>query len=235
MTERIIHKNDYNAVIDVPLSGIKDASISSRESKIAARITDYDKRILNILIPQSCIKKRINALAREIMNDHKKNERIDILVVMTGAMVFASDLIRELYAAGAEHLFVHFIKTRTYASDVKKSGETKRDVAFTLAPDGLKEKNVIIVDDIVDQGFTLSWLCEYMKNEIQSASIKICALLNKKLENPSKQVAKLREKLHIDYSGFFIQDRWISGYGIDTDGEFRHLPFIVTIDEDYYK
>ncbi|MDH5467993.1 MAG: hypothetical protein OEY25_11295, partial [Candidatus Aminicenantes bacterium] len=65
-------------------------------------------------------------------------------------------------------------------------------------------------------------------------SLKVCVLFNKVLKNPTKEVRKIKEKLAIDYLGFEIPDRWIAGYGIDAGGDFRHLPYIITVREDYY-
>ena len=234
MTKLILTENDYKKAIDIPVDGVWDSSISVKEEQMTNEILSKDKRIRDILIPKYCINKRVKALAHEIVADYKGAERLDVLVVMAGAMIFASDLAREVYAAGGIHLFFHLVKTNVYATGVKKSGEESRDVRLMLPPEDVKDKDIIIIDDIVDQGFTLTWLYQYLMNDRACKSIKICTLLNKQLDNPSPIVAAMRDQLKIDYSGFYIKDRWITGYGIDTNNEYRNMPFIVTVKEEYF-
>ncbi|NMB66391.1 MAG: hypoxanthine phosphoribosyltransferase, partial [Spirochaetes bacterium] len=90
------------------------------------------------------------------------------------------------------------------------------------------------VEDIADQGFTLSWLKNYLLHERNAKSLKICSLLYKRLDNPSQEVQNIRRQLDIDYIGFTVPDVWVAGYGIDAAYEYRHLPFIVRVNEEYF-
>ncbi len=93
---------------------------------------------------------------------------------------------------------------------------------------------MLLIEDIVDQGFTLFEVREKLLEEQNPKSLKICVLLNKILKNPTKEVREIKNKLFLDYLGFEIPDRWIAGYGIDAGEDFRHLPFIISVKEKYY-
>jgi len=91
------------------------------------------------------------------------------------------------------------------------------------------------LDDIVDDAFTITHLRQdLLDHGITESKLKTCVLLNKILDNPSEQVKKLRNQITLDYVGFEIPDRWIAGYGIDAGEDFRELPFIVAVNENYY-
>ena len=229
----ILSEHDFNKTIDVPPDGVRlDGDLDTPRLEEALK---NDKRIDKILIPESCILKRISRLAPEILRDYKNTDSIDIVAVLTGAVLFASDLSRLLYTAGGINTNLHFVKTSVYEKEIKKDNEEQREVRILMPAGDIAQKDILVIEDIVDQGFTLSWLTEYFRHEKKANSVRICALLDKKLDKPTPNVKQIREKLHIDYSGFSIPDRWISGYGIDTAGHFRNMPFIITVNEEYYR
>ncbi|RLI61764.1 MAG: hypothetical protein DRO88_12635, partial [Promethearchaeia archaeon] len=90
--------------------------------------------------------------------------------------------------------------------------------------------------DIIDQGFTLNALMNYLVKNKKVNSVKICSLLLKKLENPSKEVKQSRKNIesHLDFIGFTVPDIWVAGYGIDASDDFRSLPFIIGVNEKFY-
>jgi hypoxanthine phosphoribosyltransferase len=156
------------------------------------------------------------------------------MVVLTGAIIFAADLGRELFDRAGINVRFHLIKTSVYDDAIKKSGEHFRAVKHEITPKDIEGKDILVVEDIVDQGFTLTWLKNYLLSERKVSSIKICCLLDKVLKHPSAEVRKIRKQLLVDYIGFKIPDFWVAGYGIDVAQELRNLPCVVTIDESLY-
>lgn len=228
-------KTLFDSVIKVPEEGIP---LAKGEGLVLSDIpAEKERKIDKILIPEQYIKARIKALARKISKDYEMAKEINLVTILKGAFVFASDLGREIYNVsglkGPEIKF-DFIKAVTYGKEIKQTQESQRKVRIELKPLDLRGKDVLLIEDIVDQGFTL-W--EIRKNLLEKEnlnSLKICALFNKALKDPSTEVREIKEKLALDYLGFEIPDRWIAGYGIDAGGDFRHLPFIVAVKETYY-
>jgi len=229
----ILNEHDFDKIIGVPIDGVR--MTGDLKTAIAEEALKNDKRIDKIIIPESCISRRINKIASEILTDYKNINSIDIVIVLTGAMIFASDLSRFLYTIGGIDTNFHFVKTSVYQGEIKKDNEEQREVRMLLPADDIAKRDILIIEDIIDQGFTLSWLAKHLKHEKNANSVRICTLLDKKLDNPTPAVKQIRESLRIDYSGFSIPDYWVAGYGIDTAGNFRNMPFIITVNEEYYK
>jgi len=226
---------DYQSVIRIPEEGFPEAEDErTLSSGIPAKKRD---KIDKILIPEAYIKGRIKALAQEVCRDYQNADEVFLVTVLQGAFIFASDLGREIYRAyglkGPEIKF-DFIKAVTYGEEIKESEESARKVRIELKPRNLKGKDVILIEDLVDQGFTLWKIKQHLLEKEALNSLKVCVLFNKVLKNPTKEVKEIKKKLAIDYLGFEIPDRWIAGYGIDAGGDFRHLPYIITVREDYY-
>ena len=106
--------------------------------------------------------------------------------------------------------------------------------AALFVPAAMTHADVLLIEDIVDQGFTLWEIKKNLLEKENMNSLKVCALFNKILKEPSEEVRELKKKLVLDYLGFEIPDRWIAGYGIDAGEDFRELPFIVAVNENYY-
>ncbi len=213
--------------IHVPEGGL--AGTSADES-IPPALRD---RIARILIPESVIETRVRGLAERICQDYREAKRLTVLIVLDGALVFAADLARQIHRAGGPEIDFDFIKTRTYGDEVKALGETGREVRLLMEPREQAGKHVLIAEDIVDQGFTLTKVQEWLAVR-QPASLRTCALLSKRLRAPTENVLRIREMLRVDYVGFEVPDCWVAGYGIDVRGDFRELPFVVAINESYY-
>jgi len=228
-------KIGYENVVKVPEEGItgtkNDIAVPSGIS------SDKKNRIDRVLIPESCLKRRIHALAQEICKDYKNAEELIFIIILKGAFVFASDLGREIYnicGLQGPEIRYGFIKAVTYGKKIKHSEERERKVKIELKPQNLEGKDVLLIEDIVDQGFTLFEIKRKLLEEENLNSVKICALFNKILKNPTKEVSEMKNKLILDYLGFEIPDRWIAGYGIDAGEDFRYLPFIISVKENYY-
>jgi len=219
----------FDRVIEVPLMG---AAVSARDREMIR--PEMKNRIERVLLTRKLIKRRVRELARELAEFYREQPRLELLFILEGASTFAYDLAREIYNQGGPEIRSHSIKARTYGADLKKDGEISRPVKIIFAPTGLEGKKVLVVEDIIDQGFTLHAIKEWLLHEARAGDVKMCALLDKQLEHPSPAVKRLRAVLKMDYVGFRIPDRWVAGYGIDAGEDFRFLPFIVIVKEQYY-
>ncbi|MEW6527731.1 MAG: phosphoribosyltransferase family protein [Spirochaetota bacterium] len=226
--------SNYATIIDVPVEGVCDSSEINQLSGIQSLIKNEPK-LHSLLISELCIHNRVSALAQDIVRDLNHSRHIDILLVLTGSFIFTSDLSRAIFRQGGINASIHCIKTSVYDKTIKASGEHYRAVTLELSPKHIEGRNLLLVEDIADQGFTLSWLKNYLLHERNAKSLKICSLLYKRLDNPSREVQNIRKQLEIDYIGFTVPDVWVAGYGIDAAYEYRHLPFIVRVNEEYFK
>ena len=215
---------DYESVVTVPENGIAGN----------AHDLGADERVSTILIPEECLRARVRALAAQICRDYAAAQELHVVVVLDGAFVFAADLGREICKLGGPDIKYDFLKAITYGSGLKGPRETERQVSITFRPTHLEGADILLVDDVVDQAFTLS-KARHLLEVDRTASIRTCALLYKLLQQPSPRVKGLKERLTLDYVGFNVPDRWVAGYGIDAGEDFRHLPFIVAVNEGYYR
>lgn len=171
-------------------------------------------KIKDTMISEAEIAKRVKELASEIEADFK-NEPIFLIIVLKGSFVFAADLIREM----KNDVNVDFISVSSYSDQTETTGKVK--LLKDLDAD-ITNKNVVIVEDIIDSGLTLHFLRDHLKMH-KPKSIKICTLLDK----PERR----RVDLPVDYVGFVIPDEFIVGYGIDYAQKYRNLPYIATVEE----
>ena len=162
------------------------------------------------LISKNDIKKRIKELAKEIENDYK-NEDITFICILKGSVHFFSDLTRNI----KKNSYIEFMRVSSYGAGTKSSGEIQLKLDLNESIEG---KNVIVVEDIVDSGRTLSYLLKYLGIK-KPKSLKLCALLNK----PDRREI---EGLNVDYVGFTIPDYFVVGYGLDLDQKYRNIPCI---------
>ena len=160
------------------------------------------------LISKEKIEKRIEELAEEISKDYE-GKSIEFIVVLKGAVIFAVELAMKV----RPNIRFDFIEISSY-SGTESTGVLK--VNKDLKAD-IEGKDVLIVEDIIDTGRTLSYLRDYLLSKNPN-SLKICTLVNK----PSRRIVDVP----IDYNGFDIEDKFIVGYGFDIDGDYRNMPFI---------
>ncbi|WP_435531314.1 hypoxanthine phosphoribosyltransferase [Pseudoneobacillus rhizosphaerae] len=166
------------------------------------------------MISEAEIAKRVKELASEIEKDFN-NEPIFLIVVLKGSFVFAADLIRQMNS----DVNVDFISVSSYSDQTETTGKVK--LLKDLDAD-ITNKNVLVVEDIIDSGLTLHFLRDHLQMH-KPKSIKICTLLDK----PERR----RIDLPVDYVGFVIPDEFIVGYGIDYAQKYRNLPYIATVEE----
>ena len=216
----------FDQTIPVPEGGLA----TEHEDLVPAGMAD---RIDCILIPEWVLQDRIAGLAQQIHNRCADCKELVLLVVLKGAFVFAADLGRAISRLGGLEFRYEFIRTSAYGNTIKQENEEAREVSVARLPADLAGKDVLLVEDLIDQGFTLTAL----KQRIHDAgvrSVHTCVLLSKRLEQPTPAVARNRSALKLDFIGFDVPDRWVAGYGTDAGEDFRMLPYIVTVREQFY-
>jgi hypoxanthine phosphoribosyltransferase len=182
-------------------------------STSAARImSEFSHPNLEVLIPTEKIKDRINELGAEIARDYAGRNPL-LICVLKGACLFLSDLMR----AADIPLNVEFIAISSYGTEMRTSGEVRILKDLDVAIEG---RHILVVEDIVDTGLTLSYLLANLKSR-GAESVKLAALLDK-FERREKEVP-------IDYLGFKIPDEFVVGYGLDFAERYRNLPFIAVL------
>lgn len=166
-----------------------------------------------LLLSEDDIQKRIPELAEEIERYYKGKE-IVLIGVLRGAFLFMADLIRHLKLP----IRVDFMAVTSYGSDTKSSGVVR--ILKDLDMD-IKSKNVLLVEDIIDTGLTLQYLIRNLKTR-EPESLNICTLLAK--ENKSR--------VDIEFTGFHIPRKYVVGYGLDYNEQFRNLRGIYLLDNE---
>lgn len=161
------------------------------------------------LISEEEISLRLNDLARAI-NDEFDGEEVTVICVLKGAFMFCSDLIKKINLP----LKLEFMDLSSYGDSMNSSGEVKLNLDIESQ---IQNKNVIIVEDIVDSGLTMKFLLETLKFR-KPKKLKLASLLYKPAKN--------KYKIDIDYLGFEIDDKFVVGYGLDYAGRYRELPYI---------
>lgn len=221
--------SDYRKTVFVPETGLPVPP--GEIEPIPASMQD---RIEHVLIPAGCLQRRVRGLAEQMGEDLRGRKRVAFLVVLKGPFMFAADLGRAVYRFGGPEIAFYFIRVSTYGRSIERDGRVRGKTKILLQPGEIREEDLVIIEDIVDQGSTLSAVRRHLA-ETGRTSARFCALLDKRLEAPCEAVRKQREELRLDYVGFEIPDRWVAGYGIDAGEDFRFLPFIVVVREDYYR
>ena len=171
------------------------------------------EKIKKVLIAEADIKRRVAELAAEISKDYK-GETVTMICILSGASVFYADLVRELKL----DVRFEFMSVSSYGAGTVSSGEVKilKDVNHPIAG-----KHVIIVEDIIDSGCTLSYLKRVLAQR-NPASIKVCTILDKP--------ARRKVDFQGEYVGFEIPDEFVIGYGLDYDGKYRNLKDVCVLE-----
>ena len=164
---------------------------------------------LSVLIPTEKLQERIRQMGQQISKDYA-GRRPELICVLKGAMVFLSDLMRAIDLS----LTIDYIAVSSYGKEKNSSGEVK--IVKDL-DEPLQGRDIILVEDILDTGLTLSFLINSFKAR-GATSIKIATLLNK----PERR----KVEVHADYVGFDIPDEFVVGYGLDYAERYRNLPYI---------
>ena len=164
-----------------------------------------------ILLSQEQIQKRVAELALEIRRDVPDD--LHLVAVLKGAFIFLSDLVRHMPG----HVSLDFMAVSSYAKGTTSSGEVRLLKDLDTSLDG---RNVIIIEDIVDTGLTLTYLQDILRAR-NPKSLRTACLLSK----PSRRQVDVK----VEYIGFTIEDRFVVGYGLDYAERYRNLPHIGVI------
>ena len=167
----------------------------------------YD--LSEILFSEEKIQKRVAELGAQITNDYK-GEKLFLIGILKGSVPFMADLMRRIDL----DVEMDFMAVSSYGGGTTTGGVVKiiKDLDANI-----KDKNVLIVEDIIDTGLTLDYLKGYLSNR-GAKSLKVATMLDK----PSRRKVDLQS----DYVGFTVEDKFIVGYGLDIDQKYRNLPYI---------
>ena len=160
-------------------------------------------------------------LAAEITDTYKdSNRRLVMVVILKGSMPFAAELMKRLPLP----LELEFMKVSSYGAGTKTSGEIK--ISLDLKRDDLQDIDLLVVEDIIDSGRTLSRLTQLLKNR-NAHSVRTCTLLDK----PSRREVEFVP----DFCGATIPDEFVIGFGLDYDEKYRNLPFVGVLKREVYE
>ena len=170
---------------------------------------------IEVMIDEATLTARVNELGATIRRDYGEGTPVHLVAVLKGAFMFLSDLVRTIGGP----VTCDFIAVSSYGARKTSSGEVRllKDLDQTL-----EGRDVIIVEDIVDTGLTLSYLQEILRAR-EPRSLRTACLLSK----PSRR----KVDVAVEYIGFTIEDRFVVGYGLDFDELHRNLPFIGVMDD----
>src|SRR5438445_6985366 len=175
-------------------------------------MSEFTNPNLEVLIPEADINKRIRELGADIARDYAGRNPL-LIGVLKGACTFLSDLMRAIDMPVA----IEFMAISSYGSAMRTSGEVRIVKDLDVPIEG---RDILVVEDIVDTGLTLSYLLANLKSR-GAASVKLVALLDK-FERREREVPN-------DYLGFQIPDQFVVGYGLDFAERYRNLPFIAVV------
>jgi hypoxanthine phosphoribosyltransferase len=194
---------------------------TQRPVKVLRKLTmqRYQEFLKEVLIEEDTLKARIAELGAEISRDYAGKDP-HLVCILRGGVMFLSDLMRQITIPHT----IDFMAISSYGAGARQaSGQVRLTMDLK---DDIHERHVLLVEDIVDSGFTISSVMELLSVR-KPASLKICTLLDK---------AERREvDVPIDYCGFVIPDQFVFGYGLDLDEYYRNLPFIGIVNLDKFQ
>ncbi len=170
---------------------------------------------VRVLLSEEEVDARIQAIGEEISRDYE-GKQVHLICVLKGGSFFMCELAKRISVP----VSLDFMSVASYGSDTKSSGVVK--IVKDL-DESLRDKDVIVVEDIVDSGRTLSYLLEVLRSR-EPRSLRLCTLLDK----PERRVVNVA----VDYTGFQIPDEFVVGYGLDYAQKYRNLPYIGVVELD---
>lgn len=170
---------------------------------------------IRVLLPEKEVYDRIQAIGEQISKDYAGGQ-VHLVCVLKGGSFFMCELAKRITVP----VSLDFMSVSSYGSDTKSSGVVK--IVKDL-DESVKDKDVIVVEDIVDSGRTLSYLLDLLRDR-GPKSLRLCTLLDK----PERRVIDVK----VDYTGFQIPDEFVVGYGLDYDQRYRNLPYIGVVEFD---
>lgn len=165
---------------------------------------------IETLIDSKKITERIKEMAEEINRDYE-GKSVHLICILKGSVFITTELAKYITLP----LTIDFMSVSSYGDATESSGRVR---ILKDLDEGIEGKNVIIIEDIIDSGNTLHFLCD-MLNSRRPASLKLCTLLDK----PERRVV---QGVNVDYVGFVIPDKFVVGYGLDYQQKYRNLPYV---------
>lgn len=176
-----------------------------------------ESRIKKILVTEEAITSKVKELGKKISEDYKDKDLI-LVGILKGAVIFLSDLARSIDIPVA----LDFMAVSSYGKSSTSTGEVRivKDLDFSV-----ENKDILIIEDIIDTGYTLAYLTDNLKKR-GASSVKVCSLLDK----PERRKVDVK----VDYLGFAIPDEFVVGYGLDYAEFGRNLPYVAALKEEVY-
>lgn len=177
-----------------------------------------DLNEVEILYDEDVLKDKVRELGKRISADYRGKDLL-VLGILKGAFVFMADLVREIDIP----LELDFMDVSSYGDKTVSSGDVRiiKDLDYSI-----RDKDVLIIEDIIDTGLTLKYIVDILKQR-GTSSIKICALLDK--------TSRRQVEIYPEYIGFTIPDEFIVGYGLDYRENYRHYPAVCILKPSVYK
>lgn len=179
---------------------------------------DYNEFLQEVLISEQEVQTRVEQLGAQISRDYQDID-LHLVCILRGGVVFLTDIMRSITVPNT----IDFMAVSSYGMSRQSTGQ----VRITLdLKDEIQGRNVLLVEDIVDSGYTIASVLRILETR-HPHSLKVCTLLDK----PERREVEVP----IDYCGFVIPNKFVFGYGLDLDGFYRNLPFVATVDLERYK
>jgi len=172
---------------------------------------EITKDDIKILLTEDDIQNKIKFLGERLNKDYGSKEELYLICVLKGSVMFTADLAKHLTMP----VKMEFIRLSSYGSGMSSSGKVN---AVDISLPDLNGKNVLILEDIIDTGHTAKFLVDFLNHNFKVKTLKFCSLLDKKI--------KREVDIDADYYCFEVDDKFLVGYGLDYDGNFRNIPYI---------
>jgi hypoxanthine phosphoribosyltransferase len=180
-------------------------------------LQDYHEYLDEILITEAELQVRIAELGQEVSRDYE-GETLHLICILRGGVLFLSDLMRHISVPNT----IDFMAVSSYGTARTTTGQVR--ITLDLESD-IQNRNVLLVEDIVDSGYTIASVLDFLKTR-HPKTLRVCTLLNK----PHRREVDVP----IHYCGFTIPNKFVFGYGLDMDEYYRNLPFVASVDLDKY-
>jgi len=174
---------------------------------------DYHEYLDEILVTEEALQKRIAEMGAQISKDYL-DQSLHLICILRGGVLFLSDLMRKITIPNT----IDFMAVSSYGASRQSTGQVR--ITLDLSAD-IHDRNVLLVEDIVDSGYTIASVLEFLETR-HPKTLRVCTLLDK----PERREVDVP----IHYCGFVIPNKFVFGYGLDLDEYHRNLPFIATVD-----
>ena len=174
----------------------------------------YDADIERVIITEDELRAKVRELAKQVATDYESADDLLLVCILKGAVMFMADFSRALAAEGGRPVELEFMAVSSYGQGTTSSGVVR--IIKDLDRD-ITNKNVIVVEDIVDSGLTLNWLLRYLESR-SAKTVDVVALFRKP--------EAVKVPVHVKYVGFDLPSEFVVGYGLDFGERYREVPFV---------